>query len=121
MLIEEVETSLISEQGIAMWTAVTALWRYRCEVHHRRQNPTQGGYMLLWVGDLIAWQRQGSTPYRQGTLTSLICTVQQWIAGYRALRGVEDQGLPQKKSKKERQQDRKELLKEEVLNKYQLD
>ena len=43
MLIEEVETSLISEQGIAMWTAVTALWRYRCEVHHRRQNPTQGG------------------------------------------------------------------------------
>ena len=77
--------------------------------------------MLLWVGDLIAWQRQGSTPYRQGTLTSLICTVQQWIGGYRALRGVEDQGLPQRKSKKERQQDRKELIKERVLNKYQLD
>ena len=52
------ELSLRWEQGIFMWSAVAALWRYRCEVHYGRTEPTKEAFAAFWMSELGHWGRR---------------------------------------------------------------
>ena len=52
MCLEHQQKSLETEQGVLMWTAIAALWRYQCEVRYQRTQASREGYLGWWDGEL---------------------------------------------------------------------
>ena len=57
LCLDHPKLSLRWEQGIIMWSAVAALWRYRCEVRCGRTEPTKEGFAAFWMSELGHWGR----------------------------------------------------------------
>ena len=51
------ERSLRWEQGICVWSAVPALWNYRCGVRYGRAEPTKETSNAFWVAEFGHWGR----------------------------------------------------------------
>ena len=57
LCLDHPELSLRLEQGIFMWSAVAALWRYTCEVRYGRTEPMKEGFAAFWMSQLSHWGR----------------------------------------------------------------
>ena len=75
------EISLQTEQGIFMWTAITALWRYRCEVRYGRIEPSHKGYAAFWMGELGYWGRDEPVTVPVESTQTVRKAIRMWITG----------------------------------------
>ena len=116
------EISLKTEQGIFMWTAITALWRYRCEARYGRVQPSPTGYAAYWMGELGYWGREGPVTVPVEAAQALRKTIRMWLTKGKKMPQREEPGVQhQSTGSKEGQEARKQKHKDSVLQRHALD
>ena len=118
--LEHQQESLESEQGILMWTAIAALWRYRCEVRYQRTTPTRQGFMGWWDGELWRWGQEETTAVPVSSIQRARKAIRSWLQNKGRLDRRADPGIPKEQNKKKAQEERKKELKKKVIEKYNL-
>ena len=103
-----------------MWSAVAALWRYRCEVRYDRMEPSKESFNAFWMSELGHWGREEPTRVHPRSAQRLRQAIRQWMQYRRKPAPISDPGLPQRIDKRAEQKRRKEKCKQEVVDKYNL-
>ena len=120
LCLDHPELSLKWEQGIFMWSAVAALWRYRCEVRYERTEPTKEGFAAFWMAELGHWGRGEPVAVSPRSAQRVRQAIRLWLVHRAKPVQVADPGLPPKQDKKKGQQERKEQHKQRVLEEHRL-
>ena len=120
LCLDHPELSLKWEQGIFMWSAVAALWRYRCEVRYGRTEPTKEGFAAFWMAELGHWGRGEPVAVSPRSAQRVRQAIRLWLVHRAKPVQVADPGLPPKQDKKKGQQERKEQHKQQVLEEHRL-
>ena len=103
------EISLKTEQGIFMWTAITALWRYRCEARYGRVQLSPTGYAAYWMGELGYWGREGPVTVPVEAAQAVRKTIRMWLTKGKKVPQREEPGVQhQSTGSKEGQEARKQ-------------
>jgi hypothetical protein len=97
--LEHQQESLESEQGILMWTAIAALWRYRCEVRYQRTTPTRQGFMGWWDGELRRWGQEERRRC-QCLIQRARKAIRSWLQNKGKLDRRTDPGIPKEQNRK---------------------
>ena len=120
LCLDHPELSLRWEQGIFMWSAVAALWRYKCEVRYGRTEPTKEAFAAFWMKELGHWGRGEPVTISPRSAQRVRQVIRLWLVYKTKPVPVTDPGLPPKRGKKEGQQEHKEQHKQRVLEEHQL-
>ena len=103
-----------------MWTAIAALWRYRCEVRYQRTTAARQGFLGWWDGELRRWGQEEATAVPVASMQRARKAIRSWLNNRGKLECRTDPGIPKEQNRKKAQEERKKQLKEEVIKKYNL-
>ena len=121
MCLEHPEVSLRTTQGVILWTAIHALWNYRCEVQFGRQKLDTKRYLAMWMANLREWGKWEEMSVDKKHMERVKAGLAAWIQNRRRLEQLEEPGLIQGESKETRKRKRKEEIKEQVVGQWDLD
>ena len=121
MCLEKPELSLRTTQGVVLWTAIHALWNYRCEVQFGRQKLDAKKYLATWLVNLREWGKWEGMSVEKRHMDRVEASLSAWIHSRRRLEQLEEPGLISGESKETRKRKRKEEIKEQVVGQWDLD
>ena len=93
MCLEHPEVSLRTTQGVVLWTAIHALWNYRCEVQFGRQKLDTKKYLAMWLGNLREWGKWEEMSVDKKHMERVKAGLAAWIHNRRRLEQLEEPGL----------------------------
>ena len=67
MYLENPAISLQTTQGVVLWTAIHALWIFRCDVQFGRQTLDSKKYMATWHASLKDWGKWEGCQWTRST------------------------------------------------------
>ena len=95
MCLEASAESLVTVQGVVLWTAMYALWLYRCDVQFGRQQKEQKGYMTTWHTVLKDWGRREQISMEVEQVTRVQQAITAWMAQRRRIQQMQEPGIKQ--------------------------
>ena len=105
-----------------MRTAITALWKHRCEVRYGRTEPSHKGYAAFWMGELGYCGRDEPVTVPVESAQTVRKVIRMWITRGAEIPQRSEPGVPQiEKTMADTQQERKEEHKKQVLQVHALD
>ena len=118
--LEQQRISLETEQGILVSTVVAALWRYRCKVRYQRTSASREGCLAWWARELRQWEQEEATTVLTGSMQRVRQAIRAWCINRSKLERRENPGIPEEPNKKQAQEERKQLLEQEIIDRYNL-
>ena len=112
MCLETPELLLRTTQGVVLWTAIHALWNYRCEVQFGRQKLDAKKYLATWLVSLREWGKWEGMSVERRHIDSVKASASAWMHNRRRMEQLEEPGLISGESKEARKIKRKEEIKE---------
>ena len=100
---------------MVLWTAIHALWNYRCEVQFGRQKLDTKKYLATWLVKLREWGKWEEMSVEKKHMERVKAGLAAWIHNRRRLEQLEEPGLIRGESKETRKRKRKEEIKEQVV------
>ena len=121
MCLEYPTLSLQTTQGVILWTAIHALWIFRCAVQFGRQKLEAKKYMATWHASLKDWGKWEGMSVDPKHIARVKSSLAAWMNTKRRLEQQEEPGLISGESKDTRKRKRKEEMKENVLGEWGLE